>query len=254
LFLNVDDNDGSRYARARCLCQAGFTVRDAGTGRAALQMMSERPDLVLLDLHLPDIDGFDVCRRIKGDAATASTPVLHVSAVFVDAEARARALDDGADGYLAEPVAPEVLVATVKSLLHSRDTAVRPRLLDGVRVLALDDNPDAVELSQVVLGQQGAVVRGAECASDAFALIADWRPDVIIADIAMPGEDGYRFIERVRALPPAAGARTPAIAWTGHVTEDHRLRSLRAGYQVHMSKPISAQELVRVVARLTGRG
>jgi CheY-like chemotaxis protein len=254
LVLNVDDDDGARYARGRYLRQAGFTVRDAGTGRAALEMMSERPDIVVLDLHLPDMDGFDVCRRIKSDEATASTPVLHVSAVFVDAEARARALDGGADGYLAEPVLPEVLVAAVRSLLSARDTAVRPRLLDGVRVLALDDSPDAVELSQVVLGQHGAEVRGAECATDALALIAGWLPHVIIADIAMPDEDGYHFLERVRELPANAGGRTPAIAWTGHVTEEHRLRSLRVGYQVHMSKPVPAEDLIRVVARLTGRG
>jgi len=256
LLLNVDDDDAARYERGRFLRQAGFTVRDAGTGRAALEMMSERPDLVLLDLNLPDIDGFEVCQRIKSDEATAQTPVLHVSAVYVDAGARARAFEGGADGYLTEPVAPEVLVETVRSLLRARQVATRPRLLEGIRVLALDDCEDARELSQIVLCQQGAVVRTAATATEAVALVTEWCPHVIIADITLPGddEDGYRFLERVRALPPESGGRTPAVAWTGHVTEDHRLRSLRAGYQVHMGKPASAQELVRVVAALVGRG
>jgi len=253
LVLNVDDNDAARYARGRFLRQAGFTVRDAGSGRAALEMMTERPDLVVLDLHLPDIDGFDVCRRIKSDEATSSTPVLHVSAVYVDSGSRLRALDGGADGYLSEPIPPEVLVATVRALLQAREAEPRIRLLEGVRVLAVDDSADGRELADMVLKQYGALVRSAADGDEAIALVQEWRPDVIVADIAMPGEDGYRFMERVRALPQEAGGRTPAVAWTGYVTEEHRLRSLRAGYQVHMAKPVSAQELARVLARLAGR-
>ncbi len=98
-LLVIDDNDGNRYAVARLLKAAGYDVLEAGTGREGLQLVFERrPDLVLLDIRLPDIMGWDVCRSIKTDAHTALIPVLHVSASFVTDRDRARGLEDGRGG------------------------------------------------------------------------------------------------------------------------------------------------------------
>lgn len=120
-LLVIDDNDGNRYAVARLLKAAGYDVLEAGTGREGLQLVFERrPDLVLLDIRLPDIMGWDVCRSIKTDAHTALIPVLHVSASFVTDHDRARGLEDGADGYLVHPVDPAVLLASVRALLRLR--------------------------------------------------------------------------------------------------------------------------------------
>src|ERR1700691_4653821 len=80
LVLNVDDYSPGRYSRTKILRQAGFTVHEAATGEQALAALSHRPDLVLLDVNLPDIDGFQVCKRIKGNPDTAGTLVLHMSA------------------------------------------------------------------------------------------------------------------------------------------------------------------------------
>jgi signal transduction histidine kinase len=627
-LLNVDDDDIARYARGHLLRRAGFQVRDAATGRAALALMAERPDLVVLDVGLPDISGFDVCRQIKSDRSLAVTPVLQVSATFVKGTDRVRALDGGADGFLIEPVEPEVLVATVNAMLRARraelelaaadrywqaafdaiddgialldsegvivrcnqalprllgrapalagarwsdvvgldggsiglgaprfermvggrwlevsshavkgdagrghwvgvvsdislrrradearqrsveiqdearraaeeanrrrdeflatlshelrtplnavlgwtrvlrtadaepatlrraleaidrnatlqarlvsdlmdvarmssgqlhfdmrrvhlpalveaaleatrgDAAARhlaveavldrdvsavtgdperlrqvvesllanavkssapggririwlraeggqvelgvqdegigidpdllphvfeafrqapastparscglglglaiaryvierhegeiearsegpgkgssfivrlpaaavanaplagrnrsaegvlsldARLLDGVRVLAVDDSEDSRELSQAVLGMHGAQVRTARSSAEAMEILGDWVPHVILADIGMPGEDGYGFIARVRALPPERGGRVPAVAWTGYARDVDRLRTLQAGFQVHVTKPVAPHELVGVVATLAGR-
>lgn len=120
-ILHVDDNEANRYAVKRMLKHRGFNIIEAATGEAGLQLVTEaRPDLIILDVKLPDINGFEVCRRIKTNPATAFIPVLHLSASFVESRDKAQGLDSGADGYLAQPVEPIELIATVKSLLRIR--------------------------------------------------------------------------------------------------------------------------------------
>jgi PAS domain S-box-containing protein len=128
LVLNVDDYEAGRYATSRVLRQAGFDVREAGTGIDALRLVeSEHPDLVLLDVNLPDVDGFEVCRRIKTHPETSGIPVLYLSAAYRTAEHRVQGLDLGADGYLTQPVEPRELVATVNALLRSREVEAAVR-------------------------------------------------------------------------------------------------------------------------------
>ncbi|HWR54644.1 MAG TPA: response regulator [Bryobacteraceae bacterium] len=129
-ILNVDDHVPARYARTRLLKQAGFKVDEAGTGEDAMdRVLATRPGLVLLDVNLPDISGFEVCRRIKSHPVTASTTVLYLTASAASAEDKIRAYDGGAAAYLVEPVEPEVLLATVRALAreHEADMA-RQRL------------------------------------------------------------------------------------------------------------------------------
>ncbi|HLY17492.1 MAG TPA: ATP-binding protein [Bryobacteraceae bacterium] len=121
ILVNVDDHEPTRYARQRVLEGAGFVVHSAGTGVGALRLVDDRsPDLVLLDVHLPDVDGIEVCRRIKNSAASAAVLVLQISASAISAPQATAALNMGADAYLVEPVDPDVLVATVRSLLRLR--------------------------------------------------------------------------------------------------------------------------------------
>ncbi len=123
LILNVNDNQGARYMVTRLLERAGFRVIDAVSGQDALTIISrEKPDLVVLDLRLPDIDGFEVCRRIRNDPSAQSVKVVHTSATFVSTDIKVQSLDGGADAYLAQPFEVEELVATVKSLLRLKDT------------------------------------------------------------------------------------------------------------------------------------
>ena len=121
LIINVDDNEPSRYAKSRILRQAGFHVHDAATGEEGIELVKVyHPDLVLLDVNLPDIHGIEVCRRVKGAADSASVIVLQISASAVAAPQATAALNSGADAYLTEPVDPEVLVATVRAMLRLR--------------------------------------------------------------------------------------------------------------------------------------
>jgi PAS domain S-box-containing protein len=118
-ILAVDDNAAALYATSRVLRAAGYEVNTATTGNGALAA-APGADLVVLDVNLPDLDGFEVCRRLRARADTARLPVLHLSATFTQPSDRAVGLGAGADGYLTRPVEPQVLIATVRTLLFAR--------------------------------------------------------------------------------------------------------------------------------------
>ena len=121
-ILNVDDNDGGRYAKSRILELAGYRVVEAATGREALGLVEEaKPQLVLLDVKLPDVNGIELCRRIKSDPANTRIMVLQISAVHTTRADRVHGLECGADTYLIAPVEADELLATVKALLRLYD-------------------------------------------------------------------------------------------------------------------------------------
>ena len=126
-ILNVDDHDGTRYAITRFLRKAGYEIIEAANGTDALRLAKKSPDLVILDVNLPDIDGFEVCRRLKSDRATSMIPIVHLSATYQDDEAKVTGLESGADGYLTHPVEPKVLVAYVRALLRTREAEANLR-------------------------------------------------------------------------------------------------------------------------------
>jgi CheY-like chemotaxis protein len=120
--LCVDDDEIERRALAWVLKTAGLEVTEAASGDEGLRLAACNPGLVVLDVNLPDIDGFEVCRRIKAHPATAAIPVLHLSGAFVQPDDVSRALAGGADGYLTKPVDPQALIAWTKALLRNRRT------------------------------------------------------------------------------------------------------------------------------------
>ena len=125
--------------------------------------------------------------------------------------------------------------------------------LDGLKVLIVDDELDARELIVVMLGHCGANMKAASSSMEAMEIIKGWRPDVLIADIGMPVEDGYGLIKRLRALPEDRGGDIPALALTAYARTEDRTRALSAGFQAHISKPVDRANLVAVVARLAAR-
>ena len=150
----VDDFQDGRELTAAVLRREGFDVKEAGTGTEALALATELPALMVLDVHLPDLDGFEVCRRIKKDPRTAGISVLQVSAAFRNAGDRVRGLDGGADAYLALPVEREELVATVRALLRIRRAERESAGLRAVMHLANAaahkiNNPLAVVIGQL---------------------------------------------------------------------------------------------------------
>lgn len=117
-------------------------------------------------------------------------------------------------------------------------------VLEGLRVVLVDDDPDARDLLTTVLMQRSAQVFAAESASEAFELLRQERPHVLISDIAMPEEDGYTLIRRVRTLSEEEGGRTPSIAVTAYAGRADRHRALEAGFDAHCPKPIDIDGLI----------
>jgi CheY-like chemotaxis protein len=126
--------------------------------------------------------------------------------------------------------------------------------LGGVRVLVVDDQDDARELIERVIAECNAVVRGCANGEEALKLVESFRPSVLVSDIGMPGMDGYELLRRVRALGAERGGRIPAVALTAFARPEDRMRALRAGYLVHVPKPVEPAELVATVASVTNWG
>jgi signal transduction histidine kinase len=127
-------------------------------------------------------------------------------------------------------------------------------VLAGLRVLVVDDEPDARRLLSAVLERCKAEVHAAASVAEALAALEARRPDVLLSDIGMPGEDGYSLIRRIRQLPPDRGGSMPAAALTAFARAEDRQRALAAGFQAYISKPVEPEVLVSAVARLAGRG
>jgi signal transduction histidine kinase len=128
-----------------------------------------------------------------------------------------------------------------------------PPALAGLRVLVLEDEPDARELVERVLQERGATTIAFDCASEALNACTAEAPDVIVSDVGLPGVDGYEFMRRLRSSEGQRGRSTPAAALTAFARSEDRRRALIAGFQTHLAKPIDPLELVVVVAALAGR-
>jgi CheY-like chemotaxis protein len=127
-------------------------------------------------------------------------------------------------------------------------------MLDHVRVLVVEDDPDTLDLLKVVLDNSGAVVVTAASVREAIDTFEQWRPDVLVTDLAMPEQDGYQLIEQVRSRSSEQGGNTPAVALTAYARSEDQIRALAAGFQMHLAKPIAPKELIAALASLSGHG
>lgn len=165
----------------------------------------------------------------RGCTFTVSLPLLPIHALPSEAQRHP-------NSSIAAPVIPESL----------------PRL-DGVTVLVVDDEPDARDVAKRLLTSQGAEVTTAASADEAFELLKNSPPTVLVSDIGMPGEDGLSLIRRVRKLDSSSAGATPALALTAYARSEDRMAALLAGFQMHTAKPVEAPELLAMVASLAGR-
>jgi PAS domain S-box-containing protein len=202
LILNVDDNDGARYAKNRILQGAGFEVVEATNGTDALEMVKRLcPALVLLDVKLPDINGIEVCRRIKANPDSAMVLVLQTSAALTGRADKIRGLEGGADNYLAAPIEADELIANVNALLRMRQTQVELRDSEE-RFRQITDNIDDVFWMFGV--PDGNLVYVSPAYADIWGGNADAlreRPDVWLDAVHL--EDRERIAQRWRQLAQA---------------------------------------------------
>jgi PAS domain S-box-containing protein len=181
--------------------------------------------------HLTELHGGSVTAESPGEGLGATFTITLPLAVLRE------------ESRLAEPVTHDL----------PRVREGRGQELVGVRVLVVDDEPNACELLRIALTHSGAEVRVCNTVQEALATLKEWKPDVLLSDIGMPGEDGYELIRQVRSLPHKEGGSVPAAALTAYATSQDRLKALTAGFQSHIAKPVEPTELTVVVAILSGK-
>ncbi|HVF41192.1 MAG TPA: ATP-binding protein [Gemmatimonadaceae bacterium] len=142
--LVVDDTEGNRYAACHHLTSAGINVVEAATGTQALAQLASKPDLIILDINLPDISGREILSRIRADPDISWIPVMHLSATFTGSESHALGLDSGADAYLTHPLDPQVFLATARSLLRLSQAEAKVRRAAKEWRAAFDSLRDAI--------------------------------------------------------------------------------------------------------------
>jgi CheY-like chemotaxis protein/two-component sensor histidine kinase len=174
-------------------------------------------------------------------------------------EAASAGPDQGATFTVKLPVLPVLdrRVAASPQVHPTLDRNVRmecPPELAGLKVLIVDDEPDTRELVVATMSGCGCVVETAGAVGDALDAVRTFRPDVILSDIGMPGQDGYDLVRRLRELAPAEGGRTPAAALTAYARTEDRRQVLRAGFEMHLPKPVEPAELMAAVATLARIG
>jgi CheY-like chemotaxis protein len=146
--------------------------------------------------------------------------------------------------------ATENLVLFSNSRERPVKKAKKEQTLFGLKILVVDDQSDALNLIEAILTQVGGLVQTASSAAEAYKLLQSFHPDILISDIGMPGEDGYALLQRIRKLEEEKGGATPAVALSAYAREEDQERSLEAGFQLHMTKPIQGQVLVDSILKV----
>jgi CheY-like chemotaxis protein len=147
---------------------------------------------------------------------------------------------------------PARLVPAVQAPPPQPEVPSNVARLDHLRVLVVDDDGEGLALAEAILTRAGADVRTCLSAGEALEVFLQWRPDVLVSDVEMPGEDGYNLIGKVRSLAAREGGETPAIALSGYGRQQDRLKCLAAGFNMHVPKPVDPRELTTIVAGLAG--
>jgi signal transduction histidine kinase/ActR/RegA family two-component response regulator len=172
-------------------------------------------------------------------------------------QAASGGVGSGATFTVRLPVMIAHSITTAERRVHPRGTSAATSDsvpdLHGIRVLAIDDDRDALTMVAEILEAAGAHVTGADSAKDAFEMLNVWQPHVIIVDVGMPQIDGYQFVARLRQSETLALRRLPVAALTAYARSEDRAKALRSGFQLHLAKPIDPAELMAAVAALVAR-
>jgi PAS domain S-box-containing protein len=217
----------------------GYQVTIARRGEEALaKACQEKPDLITLDIRLPDIDGFEVLQRLKSDEETADIPVVILSILPNSGDG----FRLGAVDYVTKPIDERRLLSAVGAILHKEDL-----------ILVVDDDRDTTILVQEVLGRAGFTVRIANNGFEALAVARQEQPGLILLDLKMPGLDGYEVLKRLKRY--RATQDIPVVVVTGSVTDEEvkRQKVLALGAAQFLTKPFAIDDFVEEIRRvLTG--
>lgn len=238
--LVVDDNPVTRYATARVIRAAGFLTAEAGTGAEAIAAAQRDVSAVVLDVHLPDMDGFEVCRALRAGAKTELTPIIHLSAAYVQNEHKVAGLDAGADAYMVHPAEPALMVATLQALIRARTAEEKLRRSD-TRFRAIYDQ---APVAMVLIDTDGCF---ADLNPAAEALLQKPRGDLVGQSVQSLAPAPWKpFVQGVMQSASAADWKGEFPLMRGDGTEvllewhmsDHAEPELRIGIATDLSERI----------------
>jgi diguanylate cyclase (GGDEF)-like protein len=238
-ILVIEDNPITRKLLLAALAADGFEV--SAVGRAAevdSALQAVAPDLVLLDLMLPDATGFDVLARLRATPGTERVPVLAVSGL-ADGD---RILGAGFTDHLLKPIEPSRLVDRIRLHLRAAQGS-RPGLQ---RILVVDDDPVQRKLTELTLGSCGFEVASAREAFEALTLAREFKPDVIVSDIVMPGVDGFQLCRAIRLEPELAGIPV-VLASSRELDRADRDLGARAGASAMVTRTADLGDLTAAI-------
>ncbi|HKE49654.1 MAG TPA: response regulator [Rhodanobacteraceae bacterium] len=260
-ILLIEDNPDNLELMSYLLGAYGHTVATADDGESGIAVAREtKPDLVACDIHLPGVDGYGVARALKAEASLDGTPVVAVTALAMVGD-REKILAAGFDGYITKPIDPHQVVAELDAFLPQSLRGAAPQhefgraaaVADTERaklaaILVVDDAPTNRELILETLTPYGYDVRLAESVAEAMEILRDFTPDLILSDLHMPGEDGFKFIRRIKDVPRLAAL--PFMFISSSVWgENDRETALALGITRFLLRPIEPRRLIDEIAR-----
>lgn len=256
-ILVIEDNPTNLQLIVYLLNAFGHQVLEAAEGEAGIeQARAARPDLVLCDVHLPGIDGYEVVRRFKGDSGLRAIPLVAVTALAMVGD-REKVMAAGFDGYIPKPIAPEEFSGQVNAFFQPGQRTPAPvtapvtaspvaAAARRATILVVDNSPSNVAFIRALLEPGGYQVKVARGVEEALALLQQQRPDLILSDLHMPGQNGYEFLEAVKGNPQ--WRVIPFLFLSSTVwNEKDQQEGLNLGATRFLLRPIEAQALLQQV-------
>lgn len=237
-ILIVDDEKDIREIIKIPLLEDGFQILEASNGKEAIELaQKEKPDLITLDIMMPNIDGFQAAKVIKENPATADIPIIILSVLSQDKKNFMQGIAD----YISKPFKPDELVKKIRKIIEDAGQADKSK-----NILIVDDDPDVIDIITVSLREKGFSLVSASNGVEALEKLKIFIPDLIILDIHMPKMDGYELIKSLKKEPKFNSI--PIIVLTGTYISKHDIKhGLTLGATKYMTKPFTIDALVKEI-------
>ncbi|MFA5039491.1 MAG: response regulator [Candidatus Omnitrophota bacterium] len=236
-ILVIDDESDIREIVRIYLEEEGCDVIEASNGQEGiLKAQSLKPDLIVLDIMLPGINGFEVAKHLKDDPNTQDIPIIILSVLAQDSQYRQGILD-----YISKPFRQEELVATVRKIFTTVNGKSQKR-----NILVVDDDPDIVDIISICLKDNNLNPLKAYNGPEALEKLKAENADLILLDINMPGMNGFEVIKHLKNNPKTC--EIPIVVLTGtYISEDDKKHGVTLGVAKYLTKPFSADDLVKEI-------
>jgi two-component system cell cycle response regulator len=246
-ILVVDDNRLNRKLACDLLVMEGYDVQECEDAEQALDLLESgaMPDLVLMDIALPGMDGLDLTRRLRADPRFAAMPIVALTAFAMKGDEQ-KAMRAGCSGYVAKPIDTRLLPVQVAKVLDAAAQA-RARLT----IMVVEDHRIDLKLAGDCIEFGGHMVLSSTTAEEAIARLGEGHPDVVLLDLNLPGMDGLSFLRRLKADPVTRGL--PVVAVTAYPDVYQRDELMAAGCAAYVEKPVDMRKLVRALELASGK-